>query len=168
MQYSRPSALLVCVVSIVAAQLALAQSRTLTAPASAPVGAKVEVAWQGAADARDFITIVPSDAAEGRYLGYEYTRQSPVALKAPPQPGNYELRYLAAASPYPTLARAPISDRRRDGDADGARERAGRRGVRDPVDGTGQRARLHRSRQSRCSRRHLQRTVRLHAQGLDR
>ena len=109
MQCSRPSALLVGVVSIVAAQLALAQSRTLTAPASATVGAKVEVAWQGAADARDFITIVPSDAPEGRYLGYEYTRQSPVALKAPPQPGNYEVRYLAAASPYPTLARAPIT-----------------------------------------------------------
>ena len=109
MQCSRPSALLVGVVSIVAAQLALAQSRTLTAPASASVGAKVEVAWQGAADARDFITIVPSDAPEGRYLGYEYTRQSPVALKAPPQPGNYEVRYLAAASPYPTLARAPIT-----------------------------------------------------------
>ena len=63
--------------SIVAAQLALAQSRTLTAPASATVGAKVEVAWQGAADARDFITIVPSDAPEGRYLGYSYTRPAP-------------------------------------------------------------------------------------------
>ena len=32
-----------------------------------------------------------------------------MALKAPPQPGNYEVRCLAAASPYPTLARAPIT-----------------------------------------------------------
>jgi hypothetical protein len=109
MQYSRPFALLVCLGSIGAAQLALAQSRTLAAPASATVGAAVEVAWQGAADARDFITIVPSDAPEGRYLAYQYTNKTPVTLRAPQQPGNYEVRYLGAASPYPTLARAPIT-----------------------------------------------------------
>jgi hypothetical protein len=92
-----------------AAHVAFAQSRTITAPSSATVGADIEVAWQGAADARDFITIVPSDASEGRYLAYQYTTKTPVTLKAPQQPGTYELRYLAAASPYPTLARAPIT-----------------------------------------------------------
>jgi hypothetical protein len=100
--------LLACV-SFAVAQLAFAQSHTLTAPASVAVGAAVEVAWQGAANARDFITIVPSDAPEGRYLGYEYANKSPVSLTAPAQPGNYEIRYLAAASPYPTLARAPLT-----------------------------------------------------------
>jgi hypothetical protein len=93
----------------VLAQLALAQERAITAPASATVGAPVEVGWQGAADARDFITIVPSGAPEGRYAGYEYTRASPVTLTAPQEPGNYEVRYLGAASPYPTLARAPLT-----------------------------------------------------------
>lgn len=102
-------ALLACAVGIGALQLAWAQSRSITAPASATVGAKVQVAWQGAAEERDFITIVPADAPEGRYLGYEYTRQSPVTLTAPQQPGSYEVRYLGAAAPYPTLARSPIT-----------------------------------------------------------
>jgi hypothetical protein len=102
-------ALLACLVGAAVAHAALAQERSITVPASAAVGAPIEVAWQGAADARDFITIVPSDAPEGRYAGYEYTRQSPVTLKAPQQPGNYEVRYLAAASPYATLARSPIT-----------------------------------------------------------
>ena len=100
---------LVFLAAVATAQLALAQERTLTAPASVPVGAAVEVAWQGAADPRDFITIVPVGEAEGRYGGYSYTNKSPVTLTAPPQPGNYELRYLAAASPYPTLARVPLA-----------------------------------------------------------
>lgn len=101
-------ALLVTIVALVAAQFAFAQSRTLSAPASATVGAPVEVAWQGAADARDFITIVPAGAPEGQYQGYQYTAKSPVTLTAPAQPGSYEIRYLAAASPYPTLARVPL------------------------------------------------------------
>ena len=95
-------ALLVCSLGLGAlgvAQLARAQSRTMSVPTSATVGAAFDVAWQGEADARDFITIVPSDAPEGRYLAYQYTTKTPVTLKAPPQPGNYEVRYLAAASP---------------------------------------------------------------------
>jgi hypothetical protein len=102
-------AVLTCVAALAAGLPAFAQDRTLSVPSSAAVGAKVVVAWQGAADARDFITIVPADAPEGRYGGYEYARQSPVALTAPQQPGSYEVRYLGAASPYPTLARAPIA-----------------------------------------------------------
>ena len=101
--------LLVCSVASMVAPLALAQSRTISVPASATVGADFDVAWQGTADARDFITIVPSDTPEGRYLAYQYTTKTPVTLKAPQQPGNYEVRYLAAASPYATLARAPIT-----------------------------------------------------------
>ena len=100
--------LLVCV-GVAAAHVASAQGRLLSSPASATVGAEVAVAWEGEADERDFITIVPADAPEGRYAGYEYTRQSPVTLTAPPEPGAYEVRYLGAASPYPTLGRAPLT-----------------------------------------------------------
>jgi hypothetical protein len=101
--------LLACLAVSILAQLALAQSRTLSAPASAQVGGAIDVEWQGAAEARDFITIVPSGAPEGRYDAYAYTTKTPVTLKAPQQPGSYELRYLAAASPYPTLARVSIT-----------------------------------------------------------
>ena len=91
--------LLACLLGAAAAHAALAQDRSITAPASATVGAPVVISWQGAADPRDFITLVPSGAPEGRYEGYDYTSKSPVTLKAPQQPGNYEIRYLAAASP---------------------------------------------------------------------
>jgi Ca-activated chloride channel family protein len=37
------------------------------------------------------------------------TRANPVTLAIPQQPGEYELRYLDATSPYPTRGRAPIS-----------------------------------------------------------
>jgi hypothetical protein len=138
-------ALIACVSLVGAGQLAWSQDRSIAAPASATVGARIEVAWRGEADERDFIAIVPADAPEGRYLGYEYTRRNPVTLTAPQQPGNYEVRYLAAASPYPTLARSPITI----------------------VDTTAKlRARFHRPREGRCRRRHVQRAPRLHAQRL--
>jgi hypothetical protein len=96
-------------VAVAAATTASAQSYSLTAPESAVVGSPITIAWQGAPNARDFITIVAPDAPEGRYQAYVYTSASPVALTAPQMPGDYELRYLGAAAPYPTLARKPIA-----------------------------------------------------------
>jgi Mg-chelatase subunit ChlD len=108
---SRPSSAVRAALSVLLAFHAAAngQGYALTAAESALVGSALEVAWQGPPNERDFITIVAIDAPEGRYQAYEYTRRSPVTLTAPQQPGAYELRYLAAASPYPTLARRPIT-----------------------------------------------------------
>jgi hypothetical protein len=86
-----------------------AQDITLSGPASAGVGSELEVRFEGAADPRDFITIMPIDAAEGHYDAYTYARENPVKLQAPSLPGNYEVRYLGAATPYPTRARQPIT-----------------------------------------------------------
>jgi hypothetical protein len=80
-----------------------AQEITLDAADEVVVGASVEVRWQGGDNARDFITIVPVDTAVGKYEAYQYAGKSPVSLVAPPLPGQYEIRYLAAASPYATL-----------------------------------------------------------------
>src|SRR5687768_11229192 len=82
-----------------------AQEITLSAPGQAIVGAPIEVGWTGGTNQRDFITIVPPDTKEGTYAAYQYTQQNPVKLVAPANPGTYEVRYLAAASPYATLAR---------------------------------------------------------------
>ncbi|MGK2927845.1 MAG: S1 family peptidase [Lysobacterales bacterium] len=87
-----------------------AQEMTLTAPASMPVGSEIEVTWAGeAVNENDFITIVAADAPEGSYQAYTYTRENPVTLAIPEQPGEYELRYLDAISPYPTRGRARIT-----------------------------------------------------------
>lgn len=86
-----------------------AQQITLTAPEQGSVGAPVAVSWEGGTDRRDFITIVPPDTKEGTYDAYQYANKNPVQLVAPAEPGAYEIRYLAGATPYATLARRPIT-----------------------------------------------------------
>ena len=55
------------------------------------------------------MTIVAKDAQEGSYGGYEYvTKPGAFKLIAPPKAGDYEIRLLAADSPYPTLARRAL------------------------------------------------------------
>ena len=87
----------------------MAQEITLNAPDEVTMGATVEVRWQGGSNAQDFITIVPVDAPESKYEAYQYASKNPVSLVAPPRPGNYEIRYLAAASPYATLKKRPLT-----------------------------------------------------------
>jgi Mg-chelatase subunit ChlD len=87
---------------------AIARTITLDAPDSAEVGAELSIAFGGEVNPNDFITVVAPDASEGSYAAYQYTRKSPAVLIAPSDPGNYEVRYLDAASPYPTLARRLI------------------------------------------------------------
>jgi hypothetical protein len=94
-----------------AARIAEGEDIILDVAERATVGAPLEVRWQDGADERDFITIVPADAPEGRYEAYEYARQSPVVLTVPALSGAYEVRYLGALSPYPTLARRPLEVR---------------------------------------------------------
>jgi hypothetical protein len=85
----------------------LAQS--VTGPATAKVGAAVEVTVAGSKNQRDFVTIVPKSEREGAYGGYEYvSKNGAFKLIAPAKPGDYEIRLLSADSPYPTLARRPI------------------------------------------------------------
>ncbi len=88
---------------------AQAQEIRLSAPSQASVGAAVVVQWEGGTDQRDFITIVPPGTREGTYAAYQYVNKNPVTLTAPANPGEYEVRYLGAASPYATLAKQTIT-----------------------------------------------------------
>lgn len=85
-----------------------AQEPKVNAPTETTVGAGMEITFSGSTNPRDFITAVKADAAEGTYGAYQYARKSPVTLLAPALPGDYEIRYLAADSPYPTLWRQPL------------------------------------------------------------
>ena len=86
-----------------------AMAQTLEAPATAKAGGQITVTVTGKTTPRDFVTIVPKGAKDGTYAGYEYTAK-PGALKltVPPAGGDYEIRLLGAASPYPTLAKRPL------------------------------------------------------------
>jgi hypothetical protein len=80
--------LLTLIVNVVVS-VALA-APALTSPASAQAGSKVTFQATGSGDPRDFVTIVPKGAPEGKYDGY------------------FEVRLLAAESPYKTLVSRPI------------------------------------------------------------
>lgn len=82
---------------VLAAQPLDVTARTvdLIAADSAVVGNAVEVAFDGARNKNDWLTVVAPDAAENRYGDYEYARDgSPATLKMPVEPGEYELRYV--------------------------------------------------------------------------
>ncbi len=80
----------------------------LKAPATAQVGSLLTLEAEGNGDGHDFITVVKKGAAEGKYDAYVYVRPGKLQLQLPGQPGEYELRVLAAASPYRTLARQSL------------------------------------------------------------
>jgi len=82
---------------------------TLTAVETAFAGASIEITWKGPNAARDFITIVAPDAAEGAYNGYAYTTEgTTLQVQSPDSPGTYEIRYVSGQS-NATLVRVPLT-----------------------------------------------------------
>jgi Ca-activated chloride channel family protein len=83
-------------------------SATVEAPPSVVAGSEFQVVWQGPDRSGDYITIVPTGADEGDYMSYARTSSgSPATLRAPDQPGEYEVRYILDQSRI-ALARTPI------------------------------------------------------------
>ena len=81
---------------------------TLDAPDEIIAGAPLRVSWTGPNHHRDWVTITKPDAAENRYTSYKYTRNgSPQELKAPGDPGDYEIRYVLGGKRV--IARRPIT-----------------------------------------------------------
>jgi Ca-activated chloride channel family protein len=82
-------------------------SVSVIGPASATHGASFTVSWTGPDARGDFITIVPAGAPEGTYLSYGYTSYgNPVTLTAPPEAGEYELRYVYGSGRQTLVAAA--------------------------------------------------------------
>lgn len=74
-------------------------------------GSPFDVQVDGPAHTQDYVTIVPTDAADGTYDAYAYVEQphGSVTILAPTEPGSYELRYQNDADPSKVLARAPVT-----------------------------------------------------------
>ena len=64
---------------------------TLVAPDTAPIGATIQVGWDGPDNDRDYISVgKPGE----NYVHYTYTREgNPLNLVLPVEPGAYEIRY---------------------------------------------------------------------------
>ncbi|MEQ9039417.1 MAG: VWA domain-containing protein [Silicimonas sp.] len=79
----------------------------LVAAGSAAVGSDLEVSWEGPDYQNDYIAI--SVPGEDGYEAYTYTRAgSPLDLRLPTEPGEYELRYVMSQD-RTVLATAPIT-----------------------------------------------------------
>lgn len=81
---------------------------SVTGPAKVAPEQRFNVEWTGPGNHRDWITIVAPDADDSRYGDYGYTREgNPVEIRAPKEPGTYELRYVLDNKRV--IARAPIT-----------------------------------------------------------
>jgi Ca-activated chloride channel homolog len=67
----------------------------VTPPSAAAADTQFTVPWQGPGYSSDYITIARADQSEAEYIMYSYTRTgNPVKMKAPKEPGTYEVRYI--------------------------------------------------------------------------
>ena len=81
---------------------------TVLAPGSVLTGQSFEVSWTGAVDKNDYVTIVPAGTEEGKYGNYKtVSDKSKGELKAPADPGLYEVRYVLREGAK-TMASQPI------------------------------------------------------------
>jgi Ca-activated chloride channel family protein len=64
-------------------------------PASAAVGADLEVPWRGPGYPEDFVSIARASQPPAAYVNSTPVRQgNPLKLRAPKEPGAYEVRYV--------------------------------------------------------------------------
>lgn len=62
---------------------------------NAAMGTKFEVSWTGPDNKSDYISIARPDQKSGSYVNYKYTSSgNPLKVQTPPDPGNYEVRYI--------------------------------------------------------------------------
>ncbi len=84
------------------------QNASVKAAAQVRAGGALEVHWTGPNTAADFVSIDAAGAPGTNYGPYAYlSAGNPLSLRAPEQPGKYELRYHLGAS-YVVLATAPL------------------------------------------------------------
>jgi len=82
---------------------------TVSVPATAGIGEKIDVAWTGPNHKGDFISVDSAGAPDNRYGRYAYTSKgSPLNLVMPDEPGAYEIRYHLGARGYAVIGSAPI------------------------------------------------------------
>jgi hypothetical protein len=95
---------------IVVAKAQAATPLSLDAPDAVPAGSMVKVMWNGLSRDSDQIAVAPlgaPDDATGLSVA-STSLSSPARVKAPEQPGEYELRYLTS-NPSAVLARKKIT-----------------------------------------------------------
>ncbi len=81
----------------------------LAVPRETHAGAPVEVSWSGPDNNNDYISVAEAGTGDAAYANYTRTRRgSPLTVRVPDTPGNYEIRYVTAENDE-VLVRAPIT-----------------------------------------------------------
>lgn len=80
---------------------------TVTGPATAITGSAFTVSWAPVQNENDYVVIVPAGAKDGTMGNYVLTREPEGSIRAPADPGLYELRYLDRKS-HETLGMTSI------------------------------------------------------------
>lgn len=81
---------------------------TVRAPASVVAGGAIEVEWTGPDNRQDFVSLIEEGGTTRRWVHYQYTKRgSPLTLRAPDEPGAYEVLYQTGGE-YTVLARTPV------------------------------------------------------------
>lgn len=81
----------------------------LELPEAVPAGSPFEVKWEGPEQSNDYISIAEQGADDNAYANRTFTGSgSPLTLRPPDTPGEYEVRYVAAQN-NEVLARAPLT-----------------------------------------------------------
>lgn len=74
-------------------------SARLDAPSTIGAGSAIEITWNGPNNPDDYITIAEQGSDDDAYANYTRTREgSPLTVRAPDTPGDYELRYVMSQS----------------------------------------------------------------------
>jgi Ca-activated chloride channel family protein len=69
---------------------------TIAAPDEVLMGGNVTVTWTGPNNPSDYITLVSRETADGKYGNYTNVSEgSPLTVRAPPEAGDGELRYMS-------------------------------------------------------------------------
>jgi Ca-activated chloride channel homolog len=77
----------------------IAAAATLQFDAQVGSGSTFDVSWSGPGNNGDYLAIATPESPGNKQRSYRYTRQgSPLALTAPDEPGDYEIRYVQRQS----------------------------------------------------------------------
>jgi Ca-activated chloride channel family protein len=80
----------------------------LELPVQITAGSPFEVTWEGPNESDDYVSIAEQGAEDDASANYTYTRNgSPLTVRAPDTPGDYEVRYVTGANDK-VLARAQL------------------------------------------------------------
>lgn len=83
----------------------------LMPPANIVAATDIQVGFEGPGEARDWVGFAKIGSGDQEYLDYDWVRAATgaAAMRAPAEPGDYELRYVSARRTPPILASVKVT-----------------------------------------------------------